>query len=95
MRDDGNGTKSLFLVTSSSLNLTAASSSAGRRVSYNTLLPSESSFQQHLISVKNEIDAQAYIVDYQKERMNDMAAGRRYGYRGARGCRGSGQEAKV
>jgi hypothetical protein len=40
---------------------------------HNVFLLSESSFQQHLISVKNEIDAQAYIIDYQKKQMNNMA----------------------
>jgi len=76
--DDGNGKKSLFLVTARHVVFPQSDNSLFERKSesqprHNVLILSESSFQQHLVSIKNDVDAQAYIIDYQKKRMDNMA----------------------
>jgi hypothetical protein len=77
--DDGNGKKSLFLVTARHVVFPQSDNSlfderrSKSQPRHNVLLLSESSFQQHLVSIKYEIDGQAYIIDYQKRRMDSMA----------------------
>ncbi|KAF8227705.1 hypothetical protein L208DRAFT_1379660 [Tricholoma matsutake] len=71
--DDGNGKKSPrhMVFPQSDNHLFERRSKSKPR--HDVLLLSESSFQQHLISIQSEIDVQTYIIDYQKRRMDNMA----------------------
>lgn len=76
--DDGNGKKSLFLVTARHVVFPQSDNSLFERRSesqprHNVLLLSESSFQQHLVSIKNDIDEQTYMIDHQKTQMDELA----------------------
>ena len=76
--DDGNGKKSLFLVTARHVVFPQSDNRHFEHMSesqprHNVLLLSESSFQRHLISIKEVIDSQAFTIDYQKRRMEYMA----------------------
>ena len=75
--DDGNGKKSIFLVTVRHALFPQSNNGFFEcmpegRPRYNVLLMSEKSFQNHLISIENEIDELTYILDYQEKRVDNV-----------------------
>jgi len=76
--DDNNGKKNLFLVTARHVVFPQSDNSlfecrSENQPRRNVLLMSELSFQKYLISIEDEIDAQANFIGYMKSRINNMA----------------------